>query len=113
MPSVRPCLEPTCRELVRAPLSRCDRHSKKGWSNTRGMGSGWATLRRRVLTEEPRCRSCGAQAATVDHILARAFGGGDDRANLAPLCAACHRKKTQSEALEGRRRRRMGRRALN
>jgi 5-methylcytosine-specific restriction endonuclease McrA len=115
MPSRRRCLGPGPFHLSEPGESRCAQHRLTKWASKAGtsMGSGWATLRRRVLTEEPRCRSCGGKATTVDHIVARAFGGGDDRTNLAPLCAACHRTKTQTEALEGRRRRKIGRRALN
>jgi 5-methylcytosine-specific restriction endonuclease McrA len=111
MPSRRPCLGPGRFHLSEPGESRCAQHRLTKWASKAGtsMGSGWATLRRRVLTEEPRCRSCGANATTVDHIVARAFGGGDDRENLAPLCTACHRKKTQADALEGRRRQAPGR----
>jgi hypothetical protein len=75
MPSRRPCLGPGRFHLSEPGESRCAQHRLTKWASKAGtsMGSGWATLRRRVLTEEPRCRSCGANATTVDHIVARAF----------------------------------------
>jgi 5-methylcytosine-specific restriction enzyme A len=103
-PSLRQCLEPGCGRLVRA--SRCDLHAKRGWKGAGGMGSGWTKLRRKVLAEEPQCRSCGLPATTVDHITPRAFGGSNARANLQPLCSGCHKVKSQQEAHVGMRRRR-------
>ncbi|GEB79233.1 hypothetical protein DDE01_06480 [Desulfovibrio desulfuricans] len=55
-----------------------------------------------MLREEPLCRACAAQgritaATDVDHIVSRAQGGTDDRANLQPLCHACHSRKTAQQ----------------
>jgi 5-methylcytosine-specific restriction endonuclease McrA len=102
-PSPRPCLGPGQFHLSEPGENRRLEHRLTKWARktVTSMGPGWSGLRRRVLTEEPRCRSCCAKATTVDHILARAFGGRDERANFAPLCAACQRTKTQAEALKG------------
>ena len=54
-------------------------------------------IRMRVLALEPLCRSCGAAAHEIDHIIPVADGGGDNMANLQPLCRECHFKKTSSE----------------
>ncbi len=52
-----------------------------------------------VLADEPLCRECGkigrvTAATDVDHVIARAKGGTDDRANLRALCHRCHTRKT-------------------
>jgi 5-methylcytosine-specific restriction endonuclease McrA len=59
-------------------------------------------MRARVLAEEPNCRSCGAKATVVDHIVPRFLGGGHNRENLQPLCANCHRLKTHREGELGK-----------
>lgn len=58
-----------------------------------GSTSAWRRIRARVLAEEPRCRWCGDPSTTVDHIVPRARGGGDDRANLAASCEPCNLKR--------------------
>ena len=52
--------------------------------------------------DEPLCRECRkagriVPATDVDHRVARADGGTDDRSNLQPLCHACHSRKTVRE----------------
>lgn len=73
---------------------------------SRGYDSEWRTLRAAVLQAEPACRGCGGVATHVDHVepLARRPDLRLDRANLQPLCWACHRAKTQREASPGSRR---------
>ena len=52
-----------------------------------GKGPRWDRLRKRVLTEEPRCRECGTtEDLEVDHIVPTSRGGGDERENLQTLC---------------------------
>lgn len=63
----------------------------------RGYGAAWRKLRTIVLTEQPRCQ-CGAMATEVDHIIPKARGGTDARANLRGMCATCHRSKSQRDA---------------
>jgi 5-methylcytosine-specific restriction protein A len=57
----------------------------------------WRKLRAQVLAEEPRCK-CGEQSVEVDHIVAKCFGGGDERANLGAICKPCHLTKSAREA---------------
>jgi 5-methylcytosine-specific restriction endonuclease McrA len=60
--------------------------------------SGWSELRRRVLAEEPECRSCGQPSQQVDHILLVSLGGlPRARSNLQALCQPCHSVKTALE----------------
>lgn len=81
----------------------------KAWASTRtsrharGYGWQWEQTRKRVLEREPLCRTCAVTgravlAVTVDHILAKAMGGGDEETNLQPLCDPCHKAKTAREA---------------
>ena len=107
----RPCL--ICKRLTRNP-SRCDacpvtdRERRRGNSTQRGYGSRWSRLSKAVLAEHrsyygdwcPGWRIDGhiSNDLTVDHIIAKASGGTDDRANLAVLCRACNgRKGSRSE----------------
>ena len=76
-------------------------------SNAVPMGGGWATIRKRKLQRDPRCERCGDKAATVDHILARAFGGSDAPSNLMSLCARHAAEKNHRDAEEGKRRKRV------
>jgi 5-methylcytosine-specific restriction protein A len=86
---------------------------RKAWERSTGqvqaenpLPRGWAKLRSLVLAEEPLCRPCHAAgqitaAVEVDHITPRSRGGGHQRSNLQPICAACSRAKTQAEARQG------------
>ena len=47
-----------------------------------GLRISLAKIRRAQLEREPDCRVCHNPAATVDHILAKAFGGSDHAENL-------------------------------
>jgi 5-methylcytosine-specific restriction endonuclease McrA len=69
------------------------------------MGSGWGTIRAAHLRIEPNCRVCGVRAVTVDHILARAFGGGNDERNLQSLCRVHADVKNHRDRELGKRRR--------
>ena len=81
---------PPTHKPHRVPI-RDDRPS----AASRGYGGRWRKLRLIVLAEEPVCRMCGrVEAVHVDHIVARAKGGGDERTNLQGLCQRCHSKKT-------------------
>lgn len=44
-----------------------------------------------------RCAYCGDPAQSLDHIWPRARGGSTVRANLAPACLPCNRRKGHSE----------------
>lgn len=110
----RPCTEPVCRELVpsTAKTSRCSIHQAawmarererrrryneaRGHTEKQGYGYAWRKIRKQALMAEPYCQ-CGARANTVDHIVPRSKGGGDDPGNLSTMCRRCHAKKTAGE----------------
>jgi 5-methylcytosine-specific restriction protein A len=109
MPSRRPCLQQGVPFHLSEPgKSRCAAHAKEGWPDRPGMGSDWSTIRKRKLQASPRCERCGAKATTVDHVLARAFGGTDAPSNLMSLCAPCAKAKDHRDREEGKRRARAG-----
>ena len=88
-------------------VSRCNAHSTR-WDTAKGsLGWEWTQIRRAKLQANPRCEQCGAKATTVDHILARAFGGTHDKANLRSLCPACARAKDIADQKEGAKRARL------
>lgn len=67
-------------------------------------GTAWRKARDLMLSREPFCRICAATgrvttATEVDHIvpLRRARESAFDAANLQPLCAVCHARKTRRE----------------
>lgn len=101
----RPCCKAGCAALV--DTGYCAKHQRdyeqqRGSSASRGYGGVWQRLRAVVLAEEPLCRACRAEgritaATDLDHIIAKARGGTDARANLQPLCHACHSTKTARE----------------
>lgn len=63
-----------------------------------GYGRAWRALRVMVLRDQPMCAHClRAPATDVDHIVAKAKGGDDSRANLVGLCKSCHSRKTVRE----------------
>ena len=81
----------TNRERVRR--NQANRQFKT-WDTT------WRKMRQWVLTREPLCRECASQGQTtaatqVDHIDGDAFN--NETANLQPLCASCHSRKTARE----------------
>lgn len=97
----RPCRHPGCPRLTSGGY--CMEHAQ-GSARTgrpsayqRGYTSEWQRIRRDVLDSEPRCRSCGAHATEVDHIVPLRLGGTHALSNLQPLCASCHRKKTSRQ----------------
>jgi 5-methylcytosine-specific restriction protein A len=71
----------------------------RGSAAARGYGRRWQKLRLMVLAERPVCEAhgCGQLATDVDHIIAKAKGGTDDRDNLRSLCHSCHSRKTGRE----------------
>lgn len=64
---------------------------------------------RKILINAQRgeCAGCGKQVslrkedpreATIDHVVARSAGGGDDFANLQVLCRTCNGAKSEAES---------------
>lgn len=79
-----------------APTHRDDGHRPS--AAAQGYGHRWRKLRLLILREQPICASCQHAAATeVDHIKAKAKGGGDERENLIGYCKPCHSAKTYRE----------------
>jgi 5-methylcytosine-specific restriction protein A len=109
----RPCRQPGCPELVAAGY--CSTHQRvvdqgyraRGYRSKQGNAyqtKRWRILRRRVLTEQPKClgypegTDCGELAVEVDHVVAVEDGGAMwDRSNLVGRCKACHGRKTREE----------------
>jgi 5-methylcytosine-specific restriction enzyme A len=87
----------------RAPIHRPSTSTpQRGTAAERGYDASWRALRLVVLAEEPLCRACEAEgrveaATVVDHVVPLRAGGTHQRANLQPLCAACHGVKTARE----------------
>ena len=77
------CRHAGCHELTRDPSGYCPKHKDA------------AEARARKWKAEQDGRI--VPATDVDHIVARADGGTDDRSNLQPLCHACHSRKTVRE----------------
>ena len=59
---------------------------------------GWHRTKREILKNTPHCGHCGGRATEVDHVKPKCLGGSDDKHNLQPICAPCHRRKTAQEA---------------
>ena len=106
MPIPKACLlsGPGCSDNgVAVPgKSRCRAHDGAAWSRVdpeskHRYDAAWRMRRAMVLREQPHCAVCGAPATDVDHIIAVADGGTDDRANRRGLCAPCHRKHTADQ----------------
>lgn len=58
-------------------------------------------LRRGIFRDwGPDCAYCGADADTLDHVLALARGGITARKNLVPACSSCNLAKGHCDALE-------------
>lgn len=80
-----------------------------GWIGAGGSyGRAWPRIRAAHLRAEPGCRACGQAAVTVDHILAKAFGGTDDEANLQSLCRRHADEKNHRDSVIGKKRKREG-----
>lgn len=72
---------------------------QRGSAAARGYDRKWRFIRFAYLKQHPLCVDCLAKGRTepatdVDHIIAKAKGGGDEWANLRALCHACHSRKT-------------------
>jgi len=54
----------------------------------------WIKIRKAVLVRDGyRCQYCGAHADSVDHVVPRAEGGGDEPSNLRACCRKCNSRK--------------------
>lgn len=109
----RRCGHTGCDEL--AP---CPTHTPPPWATSTRRATlppDWHTIRADVLTRDPTCQlhypgtwhttrglaSCGGTSSEVDHI-----GRADDHTpgNLRGVCTDCHRRRTQAQSADARRR---------
>jgi 5-methylcytosine-specific restriction endonuclease McrA len=61
----------------------------------KGSTRKWRTIREQVLLRDGwQCQACGADADTVDHLIPRARGGGDNLENLQAMCSPCNLLKS-------------------
>lgn len=70
------------------------------WKGQPRTGTGaWRKLRLLVLERDGHiCYRCRQPTATeVDHVVPSSKGGSDEPANLAAICAPCHRTKSARE----------------
>lgn len=118
MPTAAPKPCKVCRALVSDGTERCAEHKikagsfadkRRGSRHERGYGTAWDKARAETLREQgglcqphlrrgfvvPGCR-------IVDHIVPKAQGGTDDKANRQAICSDCHGIKSSAEALLAR-----------
>jgi 5-methylcytosine-specific restriction endonuclease McrA len=61
---------------------------------SRGSTWRWRLIRARILRRDGYvCGYCLRPATTVDHIVPRALGGGDEDTNLVAACTRCQNRK--------------------
>ena len=59
-----------------------------------GSTAKWRKIRQRILQRDGHtCQACGMEGNSVDHIVPRNLGGGDDDWNLQTLCISCNSAK--------------------
>ena len=78
-------------------------HSGWRWSH-RGKSDGYISASKKLkvlLDSKYRCLLCGKLEGdsflTIDHIIPRKFGGGDDIENLQALCLSCNSLKSAND----------------
>ena len=85
-----------CGTIVPAPATRCPKHPKVTISS-----GPHRRMRAQVLAEEHLCWICGKPAQpndplTYDHLLSRADGGDNSRANARAAHGSCNSRRGQS-----------------
>ena len=64
--------------------------SKSALTST-GSTTRWRKIRQRVLDRDCwTCQYCGQEADSVDHVISRSHGGGDEDWNLVAACMKCN-----------------------
>ena len=59
-----------------------------------GSTSAWIKIAKRIRERDGfTCQICGLDGNSVDHIVPRSAGGGDDEWNLQTLCVKCNSAK--------------------
>ena len=57
---------------------------------SKGSTWQWRKIRMTILVRDKhRCQYCGEPADTVDHVVPRSQGGGDEPSNLVACCRRC------------------------
>lgn len=116
MPIAAPklCSYPGCKCVSEPGTCRCVQHPypKREWKphyeRFGEYGARWRKLRKVALVRDNYlCVPCMAEgritpAQEVDHIKPKSAGGRDNIDNLQSICKACHAKKSQQEAAQGR-----------
>lgn len=74
-----------------------------GSATLRDTSAAYQRLRLSILDDNPLCTYCMGRghvtpADVVDHILALALAGSNDRTNLTPACTPCNSEKGRDEA---------------
>jgi 5-methylcytosine-specific restriction endonuclease McrA len=77
---------------------RRERERARGTSTQRGLGADHRRVREQVLAEETTCWLCGRPGTAddplvADHVLARADGGRNERANYRAAHASCNSRR--------------------
>ena len=68
--------------------------SRKSALTDKGGTSKWRKIRATILRRDQyTCQKCGLEGDTVDHIVPRKLGGGDEPSNLQCLCRRCNYSK--------------------
>lgn len=68
-----------------------------------GSTSRWRKIRQRILERDQFCcQICGMEGNTVDHIIPRSSGGGDEEFNLQCLCSRCNSSKGGNNRQNGK-----------
>jgi 5-methylcytosine-specific restriction endonuclease McrA len=100
MPSLRRPCPGRCGRLIASPAKRCPacqraRYAARGTRTERGLGWDYQRQRARILATYNRvCWICGTWGAdTVDHVVPRARGGGNNEDNLRPAHARCNYRR--------------------
>ena len=92
------CGSPGCRERVTG-RPYCTGHQPVAWNGGHGSTRAWRKLREQVLAEEPLCRDCSGLATEAGHVVGRAQGGRDVRANLKGQCRPCNLAQMQRDRM--------------
>jgi len=108
----RHCSTPRCPGIAthHGKCEGCNQgyERSRGTAAQRGYNAAWRKVRARILARDPVCRDaagCAKVSTDVDHIIARAAGGGDGDENLQGLCHGHHSAKTVGKDGGWRRRR--------
>lgn len=99
----RPCKLPGCPRLVTSGAF-CSQHvhlkppeSKYTRESHLPYRANWRKRRMMFLRRNPLCKTCGAIAREVDHMIPITAGGSQSDENLQALCKTCHNRKTNAE----------------